>query len=69
MDKMLKEIAKMDNDAQVRVFAELENKLGVEIADELRKRVFFIKLQSDKEFYNNAVRALANGIYNKVNNL
>lgn len=67
MDMMLKEIAKMNNEDQIKTFAELENKIGKEITDVLRERVFFIKLFTDKNFYDSAVETLGNNLYNTLN--
>lgn len=66
MDNMLKIIAEMSNTEQEKAFIELEQKLGKEITDKLRERTFYIKLFTNKVFYDSAMNGLANNLYNTL---
>lgn len=67
MDEMLKTISKMSNEEQVKIFKELESKLGTETTNALRERMFYIKLFTDNNFYSEAVYTLGNRIYTEIN--
>lgn len=60
------EIAEMSNEKQVETFAELEKKLGKEITNMLRERTFYIKLFTNKTFYNTVVETMANELYTEL---
>ena len=62
-EKMLKEIANMTNQEQETAFYLLEKQIGQEITDKLRERVFFIKLYTDKNFYNSVQSRMAVDLY------
>lgn len=66
MDAMLKKIAEMNNEDQVKTFKSLESKLGKEMTNVLRERVFYIKLFTDNNFYKAVVNAMGNNLYNEL---
>lgn len=66
MDEMLKKIADMSNENQVKVFRSLEKKVGKEITDMLRERVFFIKLFTDNQFYKSVVETMGAKLYEEL---
>ena len=66
MDEMLKKIADMSNESQVKVFRSLEKKVGKEITDMLRERVFFIKLFTDNQFYKSVVETMGAKLYEEL---
>lgn len=67
IDKMLIEIANMSNERQIEVFRELEKNLGADITNKLRERVCYIKLFTDKAFYNEVVKTMGARLYAEFN--
>lgn len=66
MDAMLRKIADMNNEDQMKAFETLEKELGKEITDMLRERVFYIKLFTDNRFYNEVVVVMGAKLYEEL---
>lgn len=66
MDNMLKQIAEMSDERQAEVFKELNEKLGEETTNFLRERVFYIKLFTNKSFYNEVVEKMGAELYKEL---
>lgn len=66
MDNMLKQIAEMSDERQAEVFKELNEKLGEETTNFLRERVFYIKLFTNKSFYNEVVEKMGTELYKEL---
>lgn len=63
---MLRKIADMNNEDQMKAFETLEKELGKEITDMLRERVFYIKLFTDNRFYNEVVAVMGAKLYEEL---